>query len=97
MELEKMLKDDFLKQIYYGEVYLSRENPDTPEYQKILQKIRNLSEKIRRERGIRKYFEEYNEAIAIKESMETELHFKLGFKTAVRLLVYGLNDKLDIE
>ena len=76
MELEKMLKDDFLKQIYYGEVYLSRENPDTPEYQKILQKIRNLSEKIRRERGIRKYFEEYNEAIAIKESMETELHFK---------------------
>lgn len=95
MELKEMLNDDLLKQIYYGEVYLSRENPDTPEYRKTLQKMRSLSAKIRRERGVENCFEEYCENVAIKESMETELHFKLGFKTAVRLLLCGLNDKLD--
>ena len=95
MELKEMLNDDLLKQIYYGEIYLSRENPDTPEYRKILQKMRSLSEKIRRERGVEKCFEEYCENVAIKEGMETELHFKLGFKTAVRLILCSLQDEMD--
>lgn len=95
MELKEMLKDDLLKQIYYGEVYLSKENPDTPEYRKFLQKMRSLSAKIRRERGVGNYFEEYCENVAIKESMETELHFILGFKTAVRLILSSFQDEIN--
>lgn len=41
MELKELLKNDLLKQIYYGEIYLSRESPDTPEYRKTLQKMKN--------------------------------------------------------
>ena len=95
MELKEMLKDDLLKQIYYGEVYLSKENPDTPEYRKLLQKMRSLSAKIRRERSVGNYFEEYCENVAIKESMETELHFILGFKTAVRLILSSFQDEIN--
>lgn len=41
MELKELLKNDLLKQIYYGEICLSRESPDTPEYRKTLQKMKN--------------------------------------------------------
>lgn len=92
MELKELLKNDLLKQIYYGEIYLSRESPDTPEYRKTVQKMKSLSEKIRRDKKLEKSFDEYCEIIAIKESLETELHFELGFKTAIRLILYGITD-----
>lgn len=41
MELKELLKNDLLKQIYYGEIYLSRESSNTPEYRKTLQKMKN--------------------------------------------------------
>lgn len=93
MELKELLKNDLLKQIYYGEIYLSRESPNTPEYRKTLQKMKSLSEKIRRERGLEKCFDEYCEMMSIKESLETELHFEMGFKTAIRLILYGITDE----
>lgn len=92
MELKELLKNDLLKQIYYGEIYLSRENPDTPEYRNTLQKMSSLSKKIRKEDSLERIFDEYCEVSAIKEGLETELHFELGFKTAVRLILCSLKD-----
>lgn len=93
MEVKNLLNDDLLKRIYYGDVYFSQESPNTAEYKNVLQKMKSLSNKIRSEREVECYFEEYCEISAIKESLETELHFELGFKTAVRLIMYGLQEE----
>ena len=90
MGWEEIFQGNFLKKIYYGEIYLSKENPDTQEYKEILKKIKELSQTIRQNPKTNKNFIELCEYIAIKESIETEMQFELGFKTAIKLIIEGL-------
>lgn len=91
-ETIKEEQDDILTKIYYDDLYLSQEIPDTEEYLEILESLKQNSEEILEEcKGdLRKKFMDYTENINIKEGLEAENQFKLGFKTAIKIIVEGL-------
>lgn len=91
-ETIKEEQEDILAKIYYDNLYLSEEIPETEEYLEILESLRENSEGILEEceGDLRKKFIEYTENINIKEGLEAENQFKLGFKTAIKIIVEGL-------
>lgn len=88
---EKSVK--MLEEIYYGNFYPAGEIPDSEEYQKLVGEIAKITNTIRNSEidEIKKEkFNECMEMIAIKEGMEAENQFKLGFKFATKLIMEGM-------
>lgn len=91
MDLNEWLEEDWIQNIYYGNTFLAEKIPDYAEYDAIIKKRDKLFAKITNENeSIKKELNTYNEYSSIKESIEAEFEFKLGFKTAVCLIIQGL-------
>lgn len=82
-----------LEKIYYGDFSPAKEIPKEKEYQEILVKIKKFITKIREnEKDVEKInlFDELMETLAIKDGMEAENQFKLGFQLATKLIIEGM-------
>ena len=89
----KEKNNKILEKIYYGDFSPAKEIPKEEEYQEILATIRNFRAKIREnEKDVEKInlFDELMENLAIKEGMEAENQFKLGFQLATKLIIKGM-------
>ncbi len=89
----KEKNNKILEKIYYGDFSPAKEIPKEEEYQEIVATIRNFREKIREnEKDVEKInlFDELMENLAIKEGMEAENQFKLGFQLATKLIIEGM-------
>ena len=81
--LDEYLEEDFIKKMYYNDLNFAEQEPKTKEYRDIVKKIKKQEEKLVKIKEFKDYLEDRN----IKESMEAEEQFKLGFKTAVKLII----------
>ena len=90
--LEKYLSEDVIGKIYNNELYFSQIIPDTKEYVELTKSNMNLAKYITKnvEGEVKTKFIKYMEQINIKEGIEAEEQFKLGFKTAIKLIMEGL-------
>ncbi len=91
IEIEKLetKQESMIKKIYYGEWYPLEEIPETEEYKNLMKEILKIEKGIfkRMNKKEKENFSDYIEKNVLKESMEAENQFQLGFKTAVKLLV----------
>lgn len=79
--MEEYLKEDLISKIYYNN--FAEYESTTPEYIKIKKHLREKEEELS---NIKK-FKQYLELRNIKESIEGEEQFKLGFKTAIKIII----------
>ena len=95
MKLKEWLEEDWIQNIYYGNSLLVEKMPETAEYKQITAKRKKLLDKIITSNvKIKKDLGQYNEYSLIKESIEAEFEFKLGFKTAICLIMQSLEREL---
>ena len=89
--LKEYYNESIIEKIYHNEIYFSEYMPDSKEYEKTVKILKKISNDITSNvnEGIKDKFVEYMENINIKESIEQEMNFKLGFKTAVKLIIEG--------
>ena len=91
MDLKEWLKEDWIKNIYYGDTLLAEKMPETAEYKEIVKKQNILLNRlVETNQNIKEQLYEYNEYSLVKEGIEAEFEFKLGFKTAICLIIQGL-------
>lgn len=94
MELKEWLEEDWIQNIYYGNSLLAEKMPETVEYKKILEKRKRVLDKIVMKDGaIGSELEKYKEYSIIKEGIDAEFEFKLGFRTAICLIMQSLENK----
>ncbi len=90
--LEKYLSEDVIGKFYNNELYLSQVLPNNKEYIKLTESNIKLAKYILKnlDGKPKSSFVQYMEQINIKEGIEAEEQFKLGFKTAIKLILEGL-------
>ena len=81
--LEDYLKEDLISKIYHNDCDFAEYEPTTPQYIKTRKYVREKEKELNNIQGFKKYLEIRN----IKESIEMEEQFKLGFKTAVKIII----------
>lgn len=91
--LDRYLKEDIIRKIYNNELYLAEMIPQNDEYSEVSKRCnklsRNLINKMQKEE--KENFIKYIEQISIKESIEAQFQFELGFKTAIKIILEGLD------
>lgn len=90
--VEEYLNEDVIGKLYNNDLYLSQILPNNKEYIKLTESNIKLAKYILEnlEGKAKKSFMQYMEQINIKEGIEAEEQFKLGFKTAIKLILEGL-------
>ena len=90
--LNELLEEDLIGKIYNNNLYLSEYVPENKEYFKLLNKNNKLSKFIKEnlDDNMKEVFFQYLEQNNEKEGIEAEEQFKLGFKTAVKIIIEGL-------
>ena len=81
--LDDYLEDDMIGKIYRNDFNLAEQSPRTGEYIEIMQCIKKQEKELVNIEGFKKYLETRN----IKDAIEAEEQFKLGFKTAIRIII----------
>lgn len=81
--LDNYLEEDVIGKIYNNNFNLAEQEPSTEEYTEVMQSIKKQEKKLLYVEGFKKYLETRN----IKDAIEAEEQFKLGFKTAVRIII----------
>lgn len=81
--LENYLEEDVISKIYHNDFDFAEQEPKTAEYRKICKNMRQQEKELVHNRQFQEYLENRN----IKESIEAEEQFKLGFKTAVKIIL----------
>lgn len=81
--LDEYFEDDLISKIYHNDCDFAEQVPITEEYVEIMKYIKKQEKELMYIEGFKKYLEVRN----IKESIEMEEQFKLGFKTAVRIII----------
>ena len=95
MKLKEWLEEDRIQNIYYGNPLLAEKMPETAEYKQIMAKRKKLYDKlITSNVAIEKYLGQYNECSLIKEGIEAEFEFRLGFRTAICLIMQSLEKEI---
>ncbi len=87
--MEEYFDEDILKKIYYNELEALHEAPKDEEYVEITEKIIELEEILLKGENkdcIKRYMEYINERVGI----EAENQFKIGFKTAIKIIIQCL-------
>ena len=89
--LEKYLEEDedIIGKIYNSDLYFAEYQPKSEEYLEISKSVREQEKKLISNKGFSEYLEMRNE----KESIEVEEQFKLGFKTAIKLIMESVTSK----
>ena len=77
------LEENIISKIYRNECDFAEQVPTTPEYVKILKQVREQEKELLNFGTFKKYLEIRN----TKEAIEAEEQFKLGFKTAIKLII----------
>ncbi len=90
MDLKQMLDEDWIHNIYYGEALLAEKMPETKEYKRVTKKLNSVYTLLLKEEELKEIMLTLNENLLIKEGIEAEFEFKLGFKTAICLIMQGL-------
>ena len=85
--LQDYLEDDVIKKIYNNDFDFAEQTPNTKEYKNIVKKIHEQEKNLLYIEGFKHYLENRN----IKESIEAEEQFTLGFKTAIKLIIESLH------
>ena len=90
--LNELLEEDLIGKIYNNNLYLSEYVPENKEYFKLLNKNNKLSKFIKEnlDDNMKEVFLQYLEQNNEKEGIEAEEQFQLGFKTAVKIIIEGL-------
>ena len=86
--LEENLEEDIISQIYNNNLDFSEKNPETKEYSNIMKEIRRQEKELLYVKGFRNYLETRN----IKDTIEAETQFKLGFRTAIKIIIEALEN-----
>lgn len=87
--MDKSLDEDIIGKIYYNELEVVQELPNTIEYIKITEKIKNIEKNLLKDNN-KEEFKKYMEYINERSCMEAENQFKLGFKTGIRIILEAL-------
>ena len=90
MDIKKMLEEDWIHNLYYGESSLAEKMPETEEYLKVKYKLNSVYTLLLKEKELKEIMISLNESLLEKEGIEAEFEFKLGFKTAICLIMQGL-------
>lgn len=92
-KIKKYEKEDFIDKLYCNDLYLAEKSFTNKRYRQITQKTCEASNFILNnlEGTMKEEFLEYLEQINEKEGIEAKEQFKLGFKTAIKLIMDGLN------
>lgn len=90
--LKELLEEDLIGKIYNNNLYLSEYMPENKEYIKLSKSNAQLSKIIMQnsDENLKDLFLQYVEQNSQKEGIDAEEQFKLGFKTAVKLIMEGL-------
>ncbi len=83
--LEEYLEGDILGKIYNNNFNLAEQQPITKEYIRVMKLVKRQEEKLLPIDGFKKYLEIRN----MKDAIEAEEQFKLGFKTAFKIIIEG--------
>lgn len=85
-------KSNIINDLYNNQLYLSEKIPNTFEYLQVTKEIQKLSNNIINELDKKNkiLFMKYSEKVNIKEALESEYQFELGFKTAIKIIIEGL-------
>lgn len=81
--LEEYLKEDIISKIYRNECELIEKIITSEEYTEVIKKLKKKERELLREDEFREYLEIRN----IKDAIEAEEQFKLGFKLAVKIII----------
>lgn len=81
--LEDYLDEDVIGRIYHNDFNFAEQVPTTEEYAEIMQSIRQQEKGLSHVEGFKEYLEIRN----VKDGIEAEEQFKLGFKTAVKIII----------
>ncbi len=87
--MEKNLEEDIISKIYYNELEAVQELPNTIEYIKLTEKLKNIEKSLLKDAN-KEDFKKYMEYINEISSMESENQFKLGFKLGIRIILEAL-------
>ena len=91
-KVEEYLNEDLIGKIYNNNLNLSQMLPNNKEYIELTKSNINLARYVLEnlEGKAMQSFVQYMEQINIKEGIEAEEQFKLGFKTAIKIIIEGL-------
>ena len=89
LTMEKNLEEDIISKIYYNELEAVQELPNTIEYVKLTEKLKNIEKSLLKDAN-KEDFKKYMEYINERSSMESENQFKLGFKLGIRIILEAL-------
>lgn len=81
--LEDYLEEDVIGKIYHNDFHFVEQVPTSEEYIEILESMKEQERRLLLVEGFKEYMEDRN----IKEGIEAEEQFKLGFKTAIRIII----------
>lgn len=81
--LEEYLEEDIIGKIYRNEFNGIEEIPLTKEYQEIMNEMKKKEKNLIKLEDFKKYLEIRN----VKDSIEAEEQFKLGFKIAIKIIL----------
>ena len=92
--MKKILNQNILREIYYNQFETSDAKIKDKEYKKISKEIRKIEKKILNStnKAEKVHFERYFECITRRESLEAENQFKIGFKTAMKIVFEVFED-----
>ena len=91
-KVERYLNEDLIGKIYNNDLSLSQMLPNSKEYIELTKSNIELAKFVLKnlEGKAKQSFIQYMEQINIKEGIEAEEQFKLGFKTAIKIILEGL-------
>lgn len=91
-DLEDYLKEDLISKIYENSLYLAEILPREKEYYEISKKLVQLSNNVLQNIGgkTKRDFIDFIENVNGKEAIDAKHQFELGFKTAIKLIIEGL-------
>ena len=79
--------EDWIKNIYYGEGSLAKKMPSSKEYYKLTKILNSIYTLLLQEEELKEIMITLNDNLLAKKAIEAEFEFKLGFKTAIHLIM----------
>lgn len=92
--LEEQMNEDIIEKIYNNNLDFSEKSPETIEYIQIMKQIKKQEKEWIniKEKYICEKFKYYLETRNVKDALEAQWQFKLGFKTAIKVMIEALKN-----
>ena len=89
MDLIENIEEDIICKIYHNDMEDLQANDKSKQYARITKKIKKIENKLYKKYP-KEYIKQYIEYINERNSIEAENQFKLGFKTAMKIVFQSL-------